>query len=177
LNDIQKSDFSIRVSNFKDANFINGIVKKLLIISPEAFWVLLGQIGTATISILGIKLLTHVLNVGEFGRLSLANTIMGLIGTNLFGPLGQGLMRFWSIAKDRNNLEEFYILSNRFAKIVTYIALIITCVLAIVVSSLKGINWGILLILSCIIGTITGWLSLRLSIFTCNTSKKNYCYS
>ena len=60
---------------------------KLFKLTPEAIWVFVGQAGTAAAGLFGIKLLTHVLSPDEFGRLALANTIVALIGTNIFGPL------------------------------------------------------------------------------------------
>jgi O-antigen/teichoic acid export membrane protein len=60
-----------------------------------------GQIGTGIAGLVGVKVLTNVLGPGEFRRLALANTVVVLVSTNcLFGPLGQGLMRFWSICQD-----------------------------------------------------------------------------
>ena len=68
----------------------------------EALWVLGGQVGVAVGGLLGIKVLTHLLSPHEFGRLSLANTIVLLVGMVSFGPLSQGMMRYWSISLDRN---------------------------------------------------------------------------
>ena len=56
----------------------------------EAFWVFVGQAGTAIGGLIGVKLLTHVLIPAEYGKLALANTIVAFIGANLFGPFGQG---------------------------------------------------------------------------------------
>ena len=61
----------------------------------EALWVFIGQLGMALGLLFGIKILTHFLDPLEFGRLALANTVVLLVGTNLFGPFGQGFMRFW----------------------------------------------------------------------------------
>ena len=68
----------------------------------------MGQIGTGIAGLVGVKVLTNVLGPSEFGRLALANSIVMLISTIfLFGPLSQGLMRFWSICRDRGELEAF----------------------------------------------------------------------
>ena len=58
-------------------------------LQKEVTWISIGQAGTAVAGIFGIKLLTNVLGPAEFGKLSLATTIVALISTNfLFGPLG-----------------------------------------------------------------------------------------
>ena len=62
--------------------------------------------GTVLVGLLGVKLLTNILGPSQFGKLSLANTVVSLISTNLlFGPLGQGLMRFWAISKNKGDLK------------------------------------------------------------------------
>lgn len=125
-----------------------------------------GQAGTAAAGLLGVKILTYVLNPAEYGRLALANTIVALIGVNLFGPIGQGVMRFWAISKDRETLEEFYLISNRYTKLAFYIVLLLSFVSAVILGVTKDIDWAILFTLSVMVGGITGWLSLRISIFT-----------
>ena len=144
---------------------------KLLKLTPEAIWVFVGQAGTAAAGLFGIKLLTHVLDPSEFGRLALANTIVALIGTNIFGPLGQGIMRFWAVAKDRGNLDVFYTVSNRYARYAIYIVLLLT-IISTPFLLLKGANWAVLLTLSLVVGAVTGWLGLRISVFTAARKRK-----
>ena len=81
----------------------------------EALWVFAGQLGLALGVVLGVKILTQVLDPVEFGRLSIANTIVLLIPVSLFGPLGHGFMRFWSISHDRGQVKEFLFTANRYA--------------------------------------------------------------
>ena len=71
------------------------IFEKVFRFKSEIIWTIMGQLGVMTAGVMGIKLLTQALPPLEFGRFALANTFVLLIGTNLFGPVGQGLMRFW----------------------------------------------------------------------------------
>jgi O-antigen/teichoic acid export membrane protein len=133
----------------------------------EALWVFVGQAGMAIGGLIGVKLLTHVLIPAEYGKLALANTIVALIGTNLFGPFGQGLARYWSINKDRGNLDVFYAISNRFAKYISLVALLISAVAVIVTMCIvHKFHWVILVAISLVIGIIGGFLSLRIGVFT-----------
>ena len=136
-------------------------------IQKEAAWIIIGQAGTAVAGILGIKLLTNVLGPGEFGNLSLANTVVALISTNfLFGPLGQGLMRFWAISKSEGNLKEFYVVSNQLKQYTIIISIVVGAVLVTVVAFIKGMEWAALLSVSASVGIFVGWLGLRISVFT-----------
>ena len=71
--------------------------RRILKLTPEALWVFIEQTGITIAAFVWIKLLTHVLDPSEFGRLALANTMVMLTGTSFFGPLGQGLLRFTKV--------------------------------------------------------------------------------
>lgn len=136
-------------------------------LQKEAAWVVIGQVGTALAGILGIKLLTNVLGPAEFGKLSLANTIVALISTNfLFGPLGQGLMRFWAISKSQGKLNRFYSVSNQLKQHTIVISIVVGAALAMAVAFIKGMEWSALLAVSSAVGIFSGWLGLRISVFT-----------
>lgn len=136
-------------------------------LQKEVAWVVIGQAGTAVAGLFGIKLLTNVLGPGEFGKLSLATTIVALISTNfLFGPLGQGLMRFWAISKSQGNLKGFYAVSNQLKQHIIAISIVVGTVLATAVAFIKGMEWAALLAVSTAVGIFGGWLGLRMSVFT-----------
>ena len=136
-------------------------------IQKEAAWIIIGQAGTAVAGILGIKLLTNVLGPGEFGNLSLANTVVALISTNfLFGPLGAGIMRFWAISKSKGSLKEFYAASKQLKQYTIIISIVVGAVLVTVVAFIKGMEWAALLSVSASVGIFVGWLGLRISVFT-----------
>jgi len=138
----------------------------------EALWVFIGQFGIAMGVLFGVKILTQVLDPLEFGRLALANTVVLLIGTNLFGPLGQGLMRFWSISQERGQGEEFVITSNRYARFLASIILGVSLIW-LIFSGLTGWpEWPLLITVSLIVGALTGYLGLRLSVFLAARKRK-----
>lgn len=140
--------------------------RRILKLTPEALWVFIGQVGIAIAGLVGIKLLTHILDPSEFGRLALANTIVALIGTSFFGPFAQGLMRFWAISKDRGNLKEFYTVSSRFAKYISFVVFLITAMVStLIICIAHKFDWTILVILSLAIGVIMGDFNLMISVF------------
>lgn len=136
-------------------------------LQKEVAWILIGQAGTAVAGLFGVKLLTNVLGPGEFGKLSLATTIVTLISTNfLFGPLGAGLMRFWAISKSQGNLNGFYAVSNQLERNTIVISIVAGTALAMTVAFIRGMEWAALLALSTAVGIFGGWLGLRISVFT-----------
>jgi len=128
--------------------------------------VFIEQAGIAIAAFVGIKLLTQVLDTSEFGRLALANTMVMLIGTSFFGPLGQGLLRFWAISKERGELHTFYCVSNRIAIYAVIASLLLAAILSCSISIVKGFDWSMLVMLSSGVGIVTGLFGLKLSVFT-----------
>jgi O-antigen/teichoic acid export membrane protein len=128
--------------------------------------------GTAVGGLAGIKLLTGVLDPVEFGRLSLANTLILLIGANLFGPLGQGFMRYWSIARERNLIPAFDYLCRRLSGI------LILCVSGSAIlffwpiHRFWGLGWSMLAALSIPAGALTGWAAIRVSVLMAARKRK-----
>ncbi len=141
-------------------------------LKSEALWVFAGQAASAVSILVGVKVLTHFLEPREFGRLSLAITVVNLIGMNLFGPLGQGLMRFWSIAVDDGRLETFHAISKRY--IVSLFLLVLTVVLIALLGLLFSIgsDWAMVLSLSVLVGGLTGWSRTRLLILMAARKRK-----
>jgi len=138
----------------------------------EALWVFGGQFGIAMGVLFGVKILTHFLDPLEFGRLALANTVVLLIGTNLFGPLGQGLMRFWSISQERGQVKEFAITSKHYARILTAIILGVSLIFLIFSSFTGWVGWPVLITVSLLVGALTGFLGLRLSVLLAARKRK-----
>jgi O-antigen/teichoic acid export membrane protein len=148
-------------------HFVRRVINNFRTLGPEAFWVFTGQIGTAVAGLFGVKVLTNALGPGEFGKLALANTAVALISTNiLFGPLGQGLTRFWSISREQGNLSAFYLVSNRYGRHAVGLSILMTIILVAVVIPTKGLDWATLLAISMATGIASGWLGLRISVFT-----------
>jgi len=136
-------------------------------IQKEAAWIIIGQAGTAVAGILGIKLLTNVLGPAEFGKLALANTLIALISTNfLFGPFGAGIMRFWAISKSKGSLKVFYAVSKQLKQQIIMISIVVSIVLILFTAFFKDMEWAALFAVSTGAGIVSGWLGLRLAVFT-----------
>jgi O-antigen/teichoic acid export membrane protein len=132
-------------------------------LGAEALWVLGGQIGVAVGGIIGIKVLTHLLSPHEFGKLSIANTIILLIGINLFGPMGQGLLRFWSIAQDKQDVWDYIHISKKFIRSLILVIVVLALFLFITMQIFNFHHWKFVLSLSLIVGAFSGWGGIRLS--------------
>lgn len=73
----------------------------------EGSWVILGQAIFMIGSLVGVRLLTSLLNPAEYGRLSLGMTIVILLHQTILGPLGHGIMRFYATSVEANDLNGY----------------------------------------------------------------------
>ncbi|MCX5716345.1 MAG: hypothetical protein NTV07_05780, partial [Candidatus Omnitrophica bacterium] len=142
--------------------------EKVLRLRPEAFWVFVTQVGIVVAGLIGVKMLTNLLGPSEYGRLSIANTMIALIGTSFFVPFSQGLLRFWSIAKERENLNVFYSAERKISHLLFFGALTVAVVLFLIAQYTSSLNGSLLVILALLTGTISGLISLKTGIFTAN---------
>jgi O-antigen/teichoic acid export membrane protein len=135
-------------------------------------WVFLGQVGVALGGLAGVKILTHLLNPHEFGRFSIANTVILLVGSNVFGPLGQGLMRYWTISQNREQLADYVALSAKYIKVLFQSIVLVSFLFGLILFISQARNWTWLIVSSIVSGAFTGWAGTRLSILMAARKRK-----
>ena len=138
----------------------------------EAFWVFFGQVGMAVGGLFAIKLLTLMLSPAEFGQLAIANTVVLLIGANIFGPIGQGFMRFWSISQHRNEIEKYSCLSRKYLKRLLGLVAVFSFVFGLILYLIKLHDWSLLIMLATLTGAMTGWTGVRLNMLMAARKRK-----
>lgn len=74
----------------------------------EAFFTIGGRIVSVFIVIAATKFLTTFLSEAAYGQLALYSITATLPSTFFFGPLGQGIMRLFPVAKEKNELAPFH---------------------------------------------------------------------
>lgn len=136
-------------------------------------WVFGGQVGVAVGGLIGIKILTHLLSPYEFGRLSIANIIILLISVNVFGPIGQGLMRYWSISQNKEEFSDYITSSGKYIKILFFFSVLLASLLGMAISLSQWRAWTWVIVLSVICGAFVGWSGIRLSSLIAARKRKN----
>jgi O-antigen/teichoic acid export membrane protein len=82
---------------------VNGVPRwlgTLARFSPEATWIIVGQVLSVIGGLLGVRLLTELLSPTEYGRLALALTLAAIAQQVVFGPLAQAFRRFYAPARE-----------------------------------------------------------------------------
>lgn len=76
-------------------------------LSKEIVLIFLGQVIAVLGSQFGVRMLTGKLSPSIYGEISLALTIGVLFQEIIFGPLSGSFLRFFSIARERNEMNVF----------------------------------------------------------------------
>jgi len=96
----------------------------------------IGYLFTALGGLLGVRILTAYLTPSQYGELSLGITMGGFIYSVFFGPLTNGITRFFPVAKDKKELS-FYLFNvlNIIIKGFSFIGLISLSIIIFIVFS------------------------------------------
>lgn len=76
--------------------------------ASEGLAVFGGQIMAALGGLVGVRILTELLSPDEFGSLSLGLTLALVANQIIMGPLGNGVIRFFAIAREQNDQNTFF---------------------------------------------------------------------
>jgi O-antigen/teichoic acid export membrane protein len=94
----------------------------------EGLWIVLGQVMLVVGSLLGVRLLTGLLDPTAYGELALAMTLATLVNQTVLGPLSQGVMRFYAPAVEQGNLGGYLNAVRRMTILATGVIVLLTIV-------------------------------------------------
>jgi len=73
----------------------------------EFFWISLGQAAAVLGGLVGVRILTELLEPAAFGQLALGMTVATLVHQVVLGPLGNGATRFYAPAREAGALHAY----------------------------------------------------------------------
>jgi O-antigen/teichoic acid export membrane protein len=80
-------------------------LQKTETLGKEFFWIISGQTLAILGALVGVRLMTAVLNPASYGELALAMTMAMLTHQVIWGPLGQALSRFFAPAQEASKVD------------------------------------------------------------------------
>ena len=108
-----------------DTSMFKSIYVRVFQLRHELAWVVTGQLLAFLGGFAGIKILTNVLGPEGYGQLALGLTIAGLLNMFVYGPIGQVVLRFFSVYRERGELSIYFtILKNAH---ITSAVLLVVC--------------------------------------------------
>jgi O-antigen/teichoic acid export membrane protein len=129
-------------------------------LSKEAFWIIFGQAIAVVGSLVGIRLITGLLNPNEYGDLALGMTFAMLINQLVLGPLSNGITRFYAPAFEQDDLHGYLKAVRRllFGATGAIVLILILFVIALIV--VKRTEWIFIAIASIIFALLSGYNSI-----------------
>jgi O-antigen/teichoic acid export membrane protein len=145
-------------------HFIRINQQKILRLSKEGSWIVLGQILSVTGALLLVRVLTEHLSPAEYGQLSLGLTAALMVNQTIMGGIINGIGRYYSIAAEHGDLSSYFRATRR---LMAYATLTVGGIAVLVIAGLWSAGYleliGLYLII--IIFSITlGWNGAMSSI-------------
>lgn len=83
---------------------VRDLLNKLAGIKGELGWLVLGQAMAAVGGLVSVRLMTGLLSPAVYGELALGMTAALLVNQTLFGPIANGITRFYAPAVEKNDV-------------------------------------------------------------------------
>lgn len=97
-------------------------------LSKEGFWVVLGQVLAVLGALIGVRVLTELLDPASYGELALGMTLATLVNQTILGPLSCGVTRFYAPAVEKGGLGGYLQAVRRLVLFATGIVILVMCV-------------------------------------------------
>lgn len=135
---------------------LRGVLNTIVRVRGEILWVLAGQALSFSGGVVGIKLLTNLMGPENYGQLALGMTIAGLPNLFVYGPIANGLLRFYPVYRDKGTLPHLFCALRKIFTVAT------TCLLALIVLAMillrpwVASEWGWIVITAGAFGIASG---------------------
>ena len=143
-------------------------------IHTELGWAIIGQGATLIGGFFTLKVLTTLLGTQDYGRFVLGLTVAGILNLFLYGPLAQGVTRYFHIFAERAVLGTFSCLVVSLQKIFAIILIFLSVAIALWVSWKAGVDWALLILAATGYGVAAGTLSIAMAVLGTQRKQKAY---
>jgi O-antigen/teichoic acid export membrane protein len=126
----------------------------------ELMWVISGQMLAAMAALAGVRLMTGLLSPIAYGELALGMTIALLVGQCLYGPLTNGIARFYAPAMESGDIGNYLRASWKLARSLTSALVLAAAVLTISASIYGSTRWIALGISTLIFSVLSGYIGI-----------------
>lgn len=129
-------------------------------LAKEGVWVVLGQIIATVGSLIGVRLFTGLLTPASFGELALGMTVATLVNQILFGPLSNGITRFYAPAMEQNDLSGYLKAVRRLVLFAIVMVLPVVMIVVIGVLLARRAEWIAIVMAALAFAIVSGCNSI-----------------
>lgn len=132
-------------------------ISRIKRLAKEGGWIIVGQVAAILGALVGVRLLTELLDPTEYGELILGMTVGTLINQIVLGPLGNGVNRFYAPAQEKGDLGGYLNAVRRLVLNATGIIVFITlfAIGGLLVSGRT--EWIAIVVMAIIFATLSGY--------------------
>lgn len=128
-------------------------------LAKEGIWVVAGQIAAVVGALMLVRVLTEHLEPAQYGQLALGLTIAGLINQVVMGGVTNGILRFYTIAAEKQDLGGYLHAARRVMLYATVVAVVISLLVIISLLWLDYSQWIALAAASLIFSVLSAYNS------------------
>jgi O-antigen/teichoic acid export membrane protein len=129
-------------------------------LSREGFWIIFGQAIAMLGLLVGVRVLTELLEPTAYGELALGMTLATLMSQILIGPLGNGASRFYAPAVERDDLAGYLITIRRLLLQVVGVVAVMAIIAGIGLPLMGHPYWAALAVAALVFAVFNGCSSL-----------------
>jgi O-antigen/teichoic acid export membrane protein len=128
-------------------------------LSQEGAWIIVGQITVILGSLVLVRVLTEFLTPAEYGQLALGLTLVALFGQTVFGGVSGGIVRYYTIANEKQDLHGYLAASRRLLLYGTVTAIAVGLVAAFGAIVLGYSQWFNIALAAILLAVVNGYNS------------------
>jgi O-antigen/teichoic acid export membrane protein len=134
----------------------------------ETTWVILGQVASAVILLISVRLFTDALEPAAYGTLALCTTAITLLTQTLMGPLSSAALRYHSAAAERGEVTALRNALDHLCRLVVAVFLAVCLIVALL------LPWTLALLVGVTTGAavMAGKNSVLLAILTASRDRR-----
>lgn len=125
-------------------------------LSKEAFWIAFGQVMALVGALVGVRLLTGLLSPEEYGNLALGMTLAVLVNQIIFGPLSNGITRFYAPSFEQGDLSGYLNSVRRLVFLASEITIFILVFIVVILLGVGRTEWIFISTASIIFAAFSG---------------------
>jgi O-antigen/teichoic acid export membrane protein len=126
-------------------------------LSIEGMWVVIGQVAAVAGALVSVRLLTEYLAPSEFGELALGLTLASLINQTVFGPLYNGISRFYAPAAEAGELEGHLRAARGLVLGGTVVVAVVSVLLCAILLAMQRQQWLPITLAALVFATVSGY--------------------
>jgi O-antigen/teichoic acid export membrane protein len=126
----------------------------------EGTWIVVGQAAAVLGALVGVRLITELLDPAAYGELALGMTLATLVNQTVLGPIGNGITRFYAPAVEQDAWGSYFKAARQLLLMATGIIVSMVFLVVTVLVAVGRSDWIAITIAAFVLAILGGWNSI-----------------